>query len=42
MFDFKFSMIIKKGDTGQAVEEYSGKATDGLTGLLESIKKPKQ
>ena len=36
MFDFKISMIIKKGDSGRAIEKYNGKAADGLTGLLES------
>ena len=30
MFDFKISMIIKKGGNGRAVEEYNGKAVDGL------------
>jgi hypothetical protein len=38
MFDFKISMIIKKGDSGRAVEEYNGKAADGLVVLLESKK----
>ncbi len=33
MFDFKISMTIKKGGSGRAVEEYNGKAADGLTGL---------
>ena len=36
MFDFKISMTIKKGGSGRAVEEYNGKAADGLAGLLES------
>ena len=38
MFDFKISMIIKKGDSGQAIKEYNGKAADGLAGLIESKK----
>jgi hypothetical protein len=38
MFDFKISMTIKKGGSGRAVEEYNGKAADGLAGLLESKK----
>ncbi len=29
-------MTIKKGGSGRAVEEYNGKAADGLVGLLES------
>jgi hypothetical protein len=36
MFDFKIAIAIKKGDSGWAVEEYSGKVTYGLVGLLES------
>ena len=35
-------MTIKKGGSGRAVEEYSGKATDGLAGLLESKNEPKR
>ena len=31
-------MTIKKGGSGRAVEEYSGKAADGLVGLLENKK----
>jgi hypothetical protein len=31
-------MTIKKGCSGRAVEEYNGKAADGLAGLLESKK----
>ncbi len=42
MFDFKISMTIKKVDSGRAVEEYNGKATDGLAGLLESKIEPKR
>ena len=38
MFDFKISMTIKKGDSGQAVEEYSDKGVDILAKLLESKK----
>ncbi len=38
MFDFKISMIIKRGGSGRAVEEYNSTATDGLVGLLESKK----
>ena len=38
IFDFKISMAIKKGGSGWAVEAYSGKAADGLVGLLESKK----
>nr|BAD05277.1 hypothetical protein [Oryza sativa Japonica Group] len=29
-------MTIKKGGSGRAVEEYNGKAADGLAGLLET------
>ena len=36
MFDFKISMTIKRGGRGRAIEEYSGKATNGLAGLLEN------
>ena len=39
MFDFKISMIIKKGGSGRAIKEYNGKVFDGLAGLLESKKK---
>ena len=42
MFDFKISMTIKKGGSERAVEEYNGKAANGLAGLLESKNKPKQ
>jgi hypothetical protein len=42
MFDFKISMTIKKGGSGRAVEEYNGKAADGLAGLLESKNEPKR
>ena len=28
MFNFKISMTIKKGGSGQAVEEYTNKTTD--------------
>ena len=38
IFDFKISMTLKRGDSGQAVEEYNDKAADGLAGLLESKK----
>jgi hypothetical protein len=38
MFDFKISTTIKRGGSGRAVEEYSGKAANGLAGLLESKK----
>ena len=38
MFDFKISMIIKKGGSGQAVEEYTNKTADILSELLESKK----
>ena len=38
MFDFKISMTIKNGGSGQALEKYNGKAADGLAGLLESKK----
>ena len=41
MFDFKISMRIKKGGSERAVEEYNGKAADGLAGLLESKNEPK-
>jgi hypothetical protein len=42
MFDFKISMTIKKGGSGQAVEEYNGKAADGLVGLLKGKNEPKR
>jgi hypothetical protein len=42
MFNFKISITIKKGGSGRAVEEYNGKATDGLAGLLESKNEPKR
>jgi hypothetical protein len=35
-------MTIKKGGSGRAVEEYNGKAADGLAGLLESKNEPKR
>jgi hypothetical protein len=31
-------MTINKGGGGRAIEEYTGKAADGLVGLLESKK----
>ena len=42
MFDFKISMTIKKGGSGRTVEEYNGKAADGLARLLESKNEPKR
>jgi hypothetical protein len=42
MFDFKISMTIKKVGSGRAVEEYNGKAADGLARLLESKNEPKR
>ncbi len=38
MFDFEISMTIKKGGNGRVIQEYNGKAADGLAGLLESKK----
>ena len=38
MFDFKNLNDNKEGSSGRAVEEYNGKAADGLAGLLESKK----
>jgi hypothetical protein len=37
MFDFKISLIIKRGGSGWAAEEYNGKPLC-LAGLLESKK----
>jgi hypothetical protein len=42
MFDFKIPITIKKGGSGRAVENYNGKAADGLAGFLESKNKPKR
>ena len=38
MFDFKISITIKNGGSGQAIKKYNSKAADGLAGLLESKK----
>ena len=37
-FDFKISMTLKRGDSGQAMEKYGDKAVDDLAGHLESKK----
>ena len=41
MFDFKISMTIKNEGNRRAVEDYNGKATEGLAELLESKNEPK-
>ena len=38
MFDFKILMTIKMRGSGRVTKEYSGKAVNGLAGLLESKK----
>jgi hypothetical protein len=42
MFDFKISMIIKRGDSERAVEEYSDKVAHFLVELLEVNNEPKR
>ena len=42
MFDFKFSITIRRGSNERAVEQYSGEATNDLTRLIKSKKEHKQ